>query len=139
MGKKEIVNFLNNKKTYKQVLDLIECLCQKDGVSLKDYPQEYFLAGGAVANTIYYLLNKDKIDDPIINDIDLFFFNHVNEQNWSHNNTENFIQEYINHVTTVDSYGRIWLGSHGEEIRMVSSERFGIVNKITINVNLWQK
>lgn len=139
MDKKEIINFLKNKKTYKQVLGLIEDLSQKNGVSLKDYPQEYFLAGGAVANTIYYLLNKDKIDGPIINDIDLFFFNHVNERSWGYNNTENFIQEYINQVTTIDSYGRVWLGSYGEEIRMVSSERFGIVNKITINVNLLQK
>ena len=40
MSRKEIINFLNNKKTYKQVLGLIEDVCQKNDVRLEDFPQE---------------------------------------------------------------------------------------------------
>jgi hypothetical protein len=48
----------------------------------------------------------------------------------------NFINNNItdNVGIHLDSYGRAWIGSNGEHIKMVSSERFGDINKVTINV-----
>jgi hypothetical protein len=142
MNRKEIIQFLEKEETYNQVLEIIKNECHNSGTHFDIYPKEYFLAGGSVANTIYYLLNKEKFDKPVINDVDLFYFNHKKEHSWSvyHDvNHDSFIQQEINTTTNLDGYGRAWLGSNGEQIRMVSSERFDIINKITIDVNLWQK
>lgn len=142
MGRNEIINFLEKEETYNRVLEIIENVCQTDDTHLDAYPQDCFIAGGAIANTIYYLLNKEKFDKPIINDVDLFLFNHVtqnqrveyvlNESNFLHFNVDN-------NIIVFDGYNTHWVGSSGEEFKMVNSERFGIINKITINVKLREK
>lgn len=141
MDKKIVLEFLNSIETYSKVLKIVEDECQNNDTHLGVYPKDYFIAGGSIANTIHHLFNLESSKKPIINDIDLFFFNHVNRSRWYYQTTENgsFIHEEINQVPNIDGYGRIWLGSNGEEIRMVSSERFGVINKVTIDVNLWQK
>jgi hypothetical protein len=142
MNRKEIIQFLEKEETYNQVLGIIKNECHNSGTHFDIYPNEYFLAGGSVANTIYYLLNKEKFDKPVINDVDLFYFNHRKELYWNLNHNlgeDSFIQEDINVTTNLDGYGGAWLGSNGEQIKMVGSERFGVINKITIDVNLWQK
>lgn len=135
MNRKELIKFLNSGETYKKVLDIINLKLQSNGVGVDDYPVHYFMAGGSVANTIYHLLNEDKFKEPIINDIDLFFFNNVQGFDWyPGNDTEMFINTNLSSVAGVDGYNRVWVGPSGESMRMVSSERFGIVNKVTINV-----
>lgn len=139
MNKKEIIQFLEKEETYNQVLEIIENECHNNGTHLGAYPQDYFIAGGAVANTIHYLLNKENFNRPVINDVDLFFFNHIPDIIWYEYNADMILQENINNTVNTNGYGNSWVGSHGEEIRMVNSERFDIINKITINVHLWRK
>lgn len=138
MDRKKIIKFLEKEETYNFVLNTIDSECQKNGTHLDAYPQEYFLAGGSVANTIHHLLNKT--EKPIINDIDLFYFDHRTDPSWGYlDSTNSFITQIINPVTNVDGYGRVWRGSQGEEIRMTNSQRFGIINKVTISVHLYHK
>lgn len=135
MNKKEIINFLSKKETYDKVLELVNDVCRLNDTHLSDYPLHYFLAGGSVANTIYYLLNKEKFDKPVINDVDLFFFNNVQGYDWYlDSNPNTFIHTELSSVAGVDSYGRTWVGPSGESMRMFGSERFGVINKISINV-----
>lgn len=138
MFRKKIIEFLESNETYNKVLDIISNECRLNGTQIDDYPQEYFLAGGSVANTVHFLLNKS--DKPIINDVDLFYFNHLLEPNWGFPvDSDFFLNQRINPLTSVDGYGTVWLGSEGEEIRMVNSERFNIINKVTINVHLFNR
>ena len=135
MNRKELIKFLNSGETYNKVLDIINRKLQSDGVGVDDYPMHYFIAGGSVANTIYHLLNEGKFKEPIINDIDLFFFNNIQGFDWyPSNDTGMFINANLSSVAGIDSYNRVWVGPSGESMRMVNSERFGIVNKVSINV-----
>lgn len=135
MIKKEILNFLNNKNTYDKVLNIIEGECQSNGTTLYDYDEEVFLSGGAVANTIYYLLNQGRLDKPVINDVDLFYFN-KNEFNQFIPPVENsFIGFTVNNTLNVDGYGRTWWGSNGEYVYMYDSERIGVINKVQLMVH----
>jgi hypothetical protein len=140
MDKKSLIQFLEKRETYNKVLEIIENECQISGTRLDDFPLDYFIAGGAVANTIHYLLHKEEFDKPVINDVDLFFFNHLTTPVMvTRNNTDSFLQQEINRVVNVNNYNNYWLGFRGEEIRMVNSERFDVINKITINVHLLEK
>lgn len=142
MGRNEIIDFLEKEETYNRVLEIIENVCQTDDTHLDAYPQDCFIAGGAVANTIHYLLHKEEFDKPVINDVDLFLFNQVtqhqrveyglNEPNFLHFNVNN------NNIN-FDGYNSYWVGPSGEEFRMTNSERFSTINKITINVKLWER
>jgi hypothetical protein len=133
MDRKEVIQFLESKETYDKVMGLLNNKCG----DFNDYPEEYFMAGGAVANTLHFLLRGG--NQPIINDIDLFYFHHMNRHLWLHSEPgDNFIQQSINQTINQDGYNRFWFGSNGEEISMVNSERFGDINKITINVYLYQ-
>jgi hypothetical protein len=136
MSREEIIKFLNNEETFNRVLGIINHESENRGCGVGDYPMHYFMAGGSIANTIYYLLNKSKFDAPVINDIDLFNFSHINSHYMGFPEVNNFIFGNISEDTNIhlDSYGRAWVGSNGEHIRMVSSERFGDINKVTINV-----
>ena len=134
MNRKELIKFLNSEKTFNEVLGIINHKLQKNGVVVGDYPMHYFIAGGSIANTIYYLLNKEKFEEPVINDIDMFFFNNVLGYDWGSNNLNSFIHTNLSNVVAIDGYGRTWFGPSGETMRMFGSERFGIVNKVSINV-----
>lgn len=135
MNRKEIIKFLNDGGTYNKVLEIINHKLQTNGVGVDDFPVHYFMAGGSIANTIYYLLNEGKFKEPIINDIDLFYFNNIRGLDWYHEiNTEMFINTNLSSIAGVDNYNRVWVGPSGESMRMVNSERFGIVNKVSINV-----
>ena len=142
MNRKEVIDFLDNKETYNKVLDIIKDECRKNDVRLNDYSIESYIAGGAVANTVHNLINKDKPTyrntKPIINDIDLFCFNRGEGLNWGLPifDTQNFISQTINPTLNMDGYGRAWVGTNGESISMVSTDRFGIINKIGISVYL---
>jgi hypothetical protein len=143
MNRKEVIEFLDNIETYNKVLNIIKDECRKNDVRLNDYSIESYIAGGAVANTIHNLINKDKPNyrntKPIINDIDLFCFTRGEGLNWSepaHNDGQNFISQTINPTLNMDGYGRTWLGTMGESITMTNSERFGLINKIGIQVYL---
>jgi hypothetical protein len=132
MNKQEIIDFLNSDETYNKVLELINNECQLDGTHINAYPPEYFIAGGSVANTIYFLLNKHKFQKPVINDVDFFSFEENVDGRILHE--ENFIHVGINEKPQYDGYGGVWFGSFGEYFSMLRSEREGIVNKIIINV-----
>lgn len=135
MNRKELIKFLNSGETYSKVLGIINHKLQEKGVGVNDYPVHYFMAGGSVANTIYHILNEGKFKEPIINDIDLFFFNNIQGFDWyPGNDTEMFIHTNLSSIAGVDAYNRVWVGPSGESMRMTNSERFGIVNKVTINV-----
>lgn len=135
MNRKELIKFLNSGETYNKVLEIINRKLRKNGVAVGDYPTHYFMAGGSVANTIYYLLNNEKFEEPVINDIDLFFFNNIEGYDWGFTTNPNlFIQTNLSTIAGIDGYGRTWIGPSGESMRMVNSERFGIVNKVSINV-----
>ena len=142
MNRKEVIEFLDNRETYNKVLNIITDECHNNGVHLGDYSEQSYIAGGAVANTIHNLINKDKPTynntKPIINDIDLFCFNRGEGLNWGLPvfDTQNFISQTINPTLNMDGYGRAWVGTNGESISMVSSDRFGIINKIGISVYL---
>jgi hypothetical protein len=88
MTRGEITKFLNEKDTYNTIMGILDykLVLNSSKDILTDYPTHSFIAGGAIANTIYYLLNKNKFDSPIINDIDLFCVNSTNEphQYFSH-------------------------------------------------------
>lgn len=133
-----ILEFLNKEETYEEVLKLITLECEMGSVKLENHPIESFISGGAVANTIYYLLNKEKFKKPVINDVDLFCFNHtpVNSMNYCLEDEFNFINTNMSECVGSDSYSRTWVGPYGESVRMVSSERIGLINKIIINVNI---
>ncbi len=137
MIRESVLEFLNSEETYNNILSLIEKECDTQNVTLNDYSLDYFLCGGAVANTIYYILNTHKFDKPIINDVDLFYFNKIEDRFNYYNlwDPNCYIQQNINSKTHIDEYSRVWVSSCGEEMRMVRSERFGFINKITINVN----
>lgn len=138
MNRKEVIQFLERKETYNQVIDIIETECRKNGTQLNAYSEDYFMAGGAVANTLHHLVFKS--EKPIINDVDLFYFRHQTDPHWGYlTDANNFLFQTINHTTTVDGYGRVWRGSNGETINMVNSERFDIINKVTIDVHLYKK
>lgn len=134
MDKKEIISFLDKEETYNMVLSFLNNKCG----DFNDYPEEYFIAGGSIANTLHCILNGG--ESPVINDLDLFYFHHLNNPTWLHSEVgDNFIRQNMNQTINQDGYGRFWFGSSGEEIMMVNSERFGYINKITINVSLYQK
>ena len=132
MNKQEIIDFLNSEETYNKVFELINDECQSNGTHLNAHPLEHFIAGGSVANTIYFLLNKHKFDKPVINDVDFFCF----EENLNNHSIyeESFIGFNINERPQLDGYGGIWFGSFGEHFSMSHSERDGVVNKIVVNV-----
>ena len=142
MNRKEVIEFLDNRETYNKVLNIITDECHNNGVHLGDYSEQSYIAGGAVANTIHNLINKDKPTynntKSIINDIDLFCFNRGEGLNWGLPifDTQNFISQTINPTLNMDGYGRAWVGTNGESISMVSTDRFGIINKIGISVYL---
>lgn len=133
MDRKKITEFLEKEETYNKVLSFLNGKCG----DFNDYPDEYFIAGGSIANTLHCILNGG--ESPVINDLDLFYFHHTRQQLWLHGQPgDNFIQQTINNTINIDGYSRVWYGSVGEEISMTSSERFGDINKITINVHLYQ-
>jgi hypothetical protein len=140
MNKDKIVEFLNDKNTYNTIMGILDykLVLNNNKETLTDYPTHSFIAGGAIANTIYYLLNKNKFDSPIINDIDLFCINNTHEpyQYFSHPENENFIHTTLNENINIDGYGRVWRGSCGESLSMVSSNRFGVLNEVKIDVSL---
>lgn len=140
MTRGEITKFLNEKDTYNTIMGILDykLVLNSSKDILTDYPTHSFIAGGAIANTIYYLLNKNKFDSPIINDIDLFCVNSTNEphQYFSHHANENFIHTTLNENINIDGYGRVWRGSSGESLSMVSSNRFGVLNEVKIDVKL---
>ena len=135
---RKIIDFLESDETYNKVLDIISMECRENGTQIDEHPQEYFIAGGAISNTIHHLLNPEINKKPIINDIDFFFFNRRTELDFGLYNDDGFITQSLNPVVSMDDYGRTWLGARGESIRMSNSERFGIVNKVTIDVHLSQ-
>jgi len=142
MNRKKIIEFLNSNETYNKVLNIVNHECDIHGDRVGDYPLDCFIAGGSITNTIHHLINKGrptyKNKKPVINDIDIFSFNRRTDLDWGSMllQDENFINTTINHTINMDGYGRIWVGSMGESIKMVSSERFGVINKITIDIHL---
>ena len=140
MEKEKIIEFLNKEETYNKVCGIIYSSLLIVQRRILEGDEEPFIAGGSVANIIYNLLYK-KQDKPIINDIDIFTFRSQHDIQaiqgvglpWDNFNDENFINNAENGLTS-DGYGNIWLGPKGENIRMVKSERRGIINDVLISV-----
>ena len=86
MDKREMINFLEDKKTYEKVLDILKSLDTSDNKNF-DSEVEDLIAGGSVANTIYHLLNKERSPKPIVNDIDIFSME-VNEDIFFRNHSD---------------------------------------------------
>ena len=141
MNKQDLINLLEDETTYNEVLQIIDNHTKSFNKNIGDIPRQKFLCGGAVANTIIYLLNKDKFDKPIINDIDVFYFNH-NQLGYNYlvnDNVDFFAQRNINNTIGLSGYEKMWYGSEGEEIIMVDTDRDGIINNVQIDVFLWTK
>ena len=135
MDKKEIINFLEDRKTYEKVLDILKSLDTSENKNF-DSEVEDLIAGGWVANTIYHLLNKERSPKPIINDIDVFSMEVNNDIFFRNHTDENFLMgEGISNETNVDGYGKIWVGKYGNTLSMVSTTRNGLLNKINFHTN----
>ena len=139
MEKEKIIEFLNKEETYNKVYGIIYSSLLLVQQRILEDDEEPFIAGGSIANVIYNLLYK-KQDKPVINDIDIFTFRSQHDTQaiqlglpWNNFNDENFINNAENGLTS-DGYGNIWLGPKGENIRMVKSERRGIINDVLISV-----
>ena len=139
MGKKEIINFLEDRKTYEKVLDILKSLDTSENKNF-DSEVEDLIAGGSVANTIYHLLNKERSPKPVINDIDLFSMEVNNDIFFRNHTDEHFLMgEGISNETNVDGYGKIWVGKYGNTLSMVSTTRNGLLNKINLYVTKHSK
>tara|TARA_R110002110_G_scaffold192729_3_gene401069 strand:+ start:4362 stop:5834 length:1473 start_codon:yes stop_codon:yes gene_type:complete len=134
MSRDKVLKFLDDKNTYNILMGILSDKLNINSNSLKDYPTHSFIAGGAIANTIYYLLNRNKFESPIINDIDLFCVKNGNHQTKIENGFS--INSKTKSAINLDDYGRVWRGSFGETLSMVKSDRTGILNKISIDVKL---
>lgn len=140
MGRKEIQQFLEKKETYDKVLEIIENGCQFNGTHLGNYCDHNLLAGGAVANTIHYLLHETEFNQPVINDVDIFCFRHIDgSREGFYFNEESFINQTINEPTDMGGYDYTIHGANSEQIVMANSQRFGIINEINIDVYLQRK
>ena len=134
MNKREIINFLEDKKTYEKVLDILRPLDNSDNKNFGSEVED-LIAGGSVANTIYHLLYKERSPQPIINDIDVFSMEVNNDIFFRTPTDEHFlIGEGISNETNVDGYGKIWVGKYGNTLSMVSTTRNGLLNKINLYV-----
>ena len=113
MNRNETTKFLEDKKTYKKVLGILESVSTSEGFGFESELVD-LIAGGSVANTIYHLLNKERSPKPIINDIDVFSMEENNDIFFRNHSEEHFlIGEGITNETHVDGYGRIWVGKYG--------------------------
>lgn len=139
MDKKEIINFIEDKKTYDKVLGILKSLDTSENKNF-DSEVEDLIAGGSVANTIYHLLYKERSPKPIINDIDLFSME-VNDDIffWNHTDEHFLSGEGIGNETNVDGYGKIWVGKYGNTLSMVSTSRNGLLNRINLYVTTQSK
>ncbi len=134
MNRNETTKFLEDKKTYKKVLGILESVSTSEGFGFESELVD-LIAGGSVANTIYHLLNKERSPKPIINDIDVFSMEENNDIFFRNHSEEHFlIGEGITNETHVDGYGRIWVGKYGNTLSMVSTTRNGLLNKINLYV-----
>ncbi len=136
MKKEEVIKILESNETFNEVLNIIKHECHIRGTQFDEVPIEHFICGGAVANTIYYILNKDKLNNPTINDVDVFSFNYSEDYfpDYSQLSLQKEIQQ-INLDNTVGSdYAKYFITSFGEQITMKSSEVDGIINKIFLDV-----
>jgi len=130
MTRTEIIEFLDSKETYNKVLEIIQ---DKGGDELSHQPLGGFIAGGSVANTIHHILNNTT--KPVINDIDVFCIYNISDLWFLQFNENSFIDEFTGVGINQDSYGSTYLGPQGERISMYDSQRFGIVNKVSIKVS----
>jgi len=130
MTRTEIIDFLNSKETYDRVLEIIQ---DKGGDELSHQPLYGFIAGGSIANTIHHILNNTV--QPVINDIDVFCLDNSESLYFHQIGENNFIDEFTGVGINQDGYGVTYLGPQGERISMYNSERFGVVNKVSIRVS----
>ena len=134
MRREEIVKILESNETFNEVLNIIKHECHIHGTQFDDIPNSEFISGGAIANTIHYIFNKERFDRPIINDVDLFVFNFLDTY-WGHNEVmiDSFIQSDLQRVVG-DDYGQYFITNTGDSINMRTNERIGIINKVMLDV-----
>lgn len=136
MKKEEVIKILESNETFNEVLNIIKHECHIRGTQFDEVPIEHFICGGAVANTIYYILNKDKLNSPTINDVDVFSFNY--SEDYFHDYSQLSLQKEIQQInldnTVGSDYAKYFITSFGEQITMKSSEVDGIINKIFLDV-----
>ena len=133
MRKDEVIKILESNETFNEVLNIIKHECHTHGTQFDDIPNSEFISGGAIANTIHYIFNKDRFERPIINDIDLFVFNPVDTGQWGSTMIDSFIQTNLQRVVG-DDYGQYFITNTGDSINMRTNERLGIINKVTLDV-----
>jgi hypothetical protein len=126
----KIKNFLNSEQTFYKVLDILNT--QGDISKAKDG----FIAGGSVANTLFYLLHGGKL---VINDIDVYRRVPIpkEEKDWTVKESK---QRDIWYPTTYtnqegleildDNYGRVFVSETGARMRVNKHSRDGIFNNI---------
>lgn len=130
MEKQQILDFLNSEQTYNEVLSILNQFVIDNNSDLNQFSDDYYIAGGSVANTIYYLLNKHKFEKPVINDIDLFYFTNVyNNSNALRESVINF-SDNDNRISP-DGYGRVWM-FEDNQVSMLNSQRMGVINLVTM-------
>jgi len=113
----------------------LEILARKALEKLKDrfgLPEKGFIAGGAIANSIWRLVSGTRA---VINDIDVFILNEKVDIIDKHDKTSLF--KFINEdVTYHEGYSGISWNTYTKDFYyIVSSERDGIFNYIKYNSN----
>ena len=115
MKKEEVIKILESNETFNEVLNIIKHECHIRGTQFDEVPVEHFICGGAVANTIYYILNKGKLNSPTINDVDVFSFNY--SEDYFHDYSQSSLQKEIQQISldnTVGSdYAKYFITSFG--------------------------
>lgn len=123
-----IKNFLNSEQTFYKVLDILNT--QGDISKTKDG----FIAGGSVANTLFYLLHGGKL---VINDIDVY--RRVPIPKYDENNQVSQVKNLWYPTTYTnqegleildDNYGRVFVSETGARMRINKHSRDGIFNNI---------
>lgn len=123
-----IKNFLNSEQTFFKVLEILDSRGDMSKVN------QGFVAGGSVANTLFYLIHGGKL---VINDIDVYKQVPIPKHN------ENYQVPQIKNLwypTTYtneegleildDNYGRVFVSETGARMRINKHSRDGIFNNI---------
>jgi hypothetical protein len=138
MNRKEIIRRLESNETFNEVLNIIKHECHTHGTQFDVVSLNDFIAGGAVANTLHYMFNKDRFDKPIINDVDVFSFEFAGVSEWydvryERNLIDSFITSNLERCIGED-YGQHFLAHFGDEICMTDTSRDGIINEVKLKV-----
>lgn len=129
----KLVDFLKNPQIIKTIIEELEKMAGRK------FNDSAILAGQAVSSKIFELLNLDI--NPVINDIDLFFFHSIysyenSGENFQKINSTASFQVGLNEL--YDNYGHISFLVKKEFFKVLGTKRFGLINYVFVNFNNWE-